>query len=529
MAWRVIIADDEALIRNGMKHLIDWSALDAEIVALAEDGRQLEEYMELYTPDIVVSDIKMPEQTGLEVLSAAGKKGWKAQFIFISGYSEFSYAKEAMQNGAIDYLLKPVRADELEQAVKKAIKKRTDQDTVQVFREERSEIRELLDRAEQSPEMIEAFPQAFMEKYQIDMTGKMFAGVCIGIRPDLSARMEQTSFERFNLIRFAVYNRISELLQNEIESVVIRREDACMQIMVFFSKEEEALLYESRIMPLKKQVEEEYQVRLLVGIGMPTGYPEQMENAMRTAKYAFDLYYFEERPVILFQEIHKSFEESNEEFNRMTEQVFRTLVTRNGEFFKNVMDTLNLIRDMFYGNRFAAENRCMHFTGMIAEKLMQYHMIQKDFYELQDELQEKIEREVTFRGVTDVIMQYYEELLRHISETGKNRDSILIEDVKQYIREHYMEEISISRLSEIACVSKNYFSAMFKKETGMNYKAYLTQIRMEAALKLLQETDDKTYEISEKIGYNNVRRFVDAFKQIYSVTPAEYRKSLRGE
>ena len=126
-------------------------------------------------------------------------------------------------------------------------------------------------------------------------------------------------------------------------------------------------------------------------------------------------------------------------------------------------------------------------------------------------------------------MQYYEELLWHISETGKNRDSILIEDVKQYIREHYMEEISISRLSEIACVSKNYFSAMFKKETGMNYKAYLTQIRMEAALKLLQETDDKTYEISEKIGYNNVRRFVDAFKQIYSVTPAEYRKSLRGE
>ena len=65
-----------------------------------------------------------------------------------------------------------------------------------------------------------------------------------------------------------------------------------------------------------------------------------------------------------------------------------------------------------------------------------------------------------------------------------------------------------------------------KKETGQNYKAYLTSIRMEAAIKLLRTTDLKTYEIGEKVGYNNVRRFVDAFKQIYNVSPMEYRKSL---
>lgn len=79
----------------------------------------------------------------------------------------------------------------------------------------------------------------------------------------------------------------------------------------------------------------------------------------------------------------------------------------------------------------------------------------------------------------------------------------------------------------MACVSQNYFSAMFKKETGQNYKAYLTSLRMEEALRLLRETDDKTYEIAEQVGYNNVRRFVDAFKQIYSVSPMEYRKGLR--
>ena len=529
MAWRVIIADDEAVIRNGMKNLIDWSLLDAEIVALAEDGTQLEAYMDEYMPDIVVSDIKMPGLTGLQVLANAKEKSLNTQFIFISGYSEFSYAKEAMKNGAVDYLLKPVRADELEQAVRKAISNRNAHETVKVFREERAEIEDLIKNADHMLEAPEVFSQVILNKYQIDLKGKIFTGVCIGIRPDVAIKMEQTSFERYNLIRFAVYNRISELAREYLEGIVVKREDTCLQMLVFWPEEEEGRLYESGILPMKKQIEEEYQVRLLIGIGMPSSSPEQLKNAFRTAKYAFELYYFEERPVILFQEIKKSFEESNEEFNRMTDVVFRSIVARDGETLKNVMNILTLIGKMFYGNRFAAENRCMHFTGMIAEKLMQYRMIQKDFYELQDDLQGRIEQKVTYRSVADEIMLYYEELLQHITEAGKSRESILIEDVKQYIREHYMEEISISLLSDVACVSKNYFSALFKKETGMNYKAYLTKVRMEAALKLLQETDDRTYEISEKVGYNNVRRFVEAFKQIYSVTPAEYRKTLRGE
>lgn len=528
MSWKAVLADDEAIILNGMAELIDWSALDVEISGLAHDGIELEQLICDTAPDLVISDVRMPGQTGLDVIRKHKESGGRAQFILVSGYDEFTYAKEALRYGAVDYLLKPVRPDELFEAVKQAISLHTQMDAASVFREEKRELETMVSQADDESRTSLSAGQDLFERHGIDLAGRIFSGVCIGIRPDLARRLADESFERFNLMRFAIYNRITELFADTLDGFVIKRADAYLHLLAVFPAGEEANVYETWLLPIKKRIEEEYQTRLLIGIGMVADDPLMVKNAVKTAKYAFELYYFEERPVILFQEVHRSFKEMNDAFNDSVERVFRSIIARDGETLRTVVQTMDLIEQMYYGNRFAAENRCMHFTGMVAERLLQYKMIQKNFYDIQDELQERLSREVSYRGVRDVVLGYYEDLLSHISETAKNKDSVLIEDVKRYIREHYMEDLSISCLADVACVSKNYFSAMFKKETGMNYKAYLTGIRMEAALKLLQETDDRTYEIGEKVGYNNTRRFVEAFKQIYSVTPAEYRKSLRG-
>ena len=196
-------------------------------------------------------------------------------------------------------------------------------------------------------------------------------------------------------------------------------------------------------------------------------------------KFAFNLYFFEEKTVINFQEIHKDYTVSFEDYEESIENAFRAIIAKDSSAMDKINDVMDNIYSIHYGNRYAAQSRTMNFTGDLNSKLYRYHLLDGDFYKIQDELQHKVENMTTFSELRICISEHYEKLLEKVYETEQN------------------------------------------------YKAYLTQIRMEAALKLLQETDYKTYEIGEQVGYNNVRRFVDAFKQIYSVSPMEYKKGLK--
>ncbi len=138
--WKAVIADDEGVILQGLKKLVDWTNMDVHLVGEARDGQQLKEVMEETDPDIVITDIMMPHRTGLDILRWCNEADMHAKFIFISGYQEFTYAKEALQSGAVDYLLKPVARKDLEDAVRKAIQKLEEQNTIEIFKEEDDEM-----------------------------------------------------------------------------------------------------------------------------------------------------------------------------------------------------------------------------------------------------------------------------------------------------------------------------------------------------------------------------------------------------
>ncbi len=115
-------------------------------------------------------------------------------------------------------------------------------------------------------------------------------------------------------------------------------------------------------------------------------------------------------------------------------------------------------------------------------------------------------------------------MMEGTAQKAKEKDPTEIAEAKLYIKEHYKDEIALKDIAAAVHVSESYFSTLFKKTTGENYKDYLRRMRMGEAIRLLINTDMKTYEIAYEVGYRDARRFADVFRGIYGMSPMEYRK-----
>lgn len=360
----------------------------------------------------------------------------------------------------------------------------------------------------------------------IDFQNCFAVGVTIGGLPEIVSEKEKYSFQEFILTTYAFYNRIVKEFKEQGIGFEIHRTAHMLHMMGVFKKEHSADFVSRYIQPLHHMIEETYQVKVCIGIGIPVHQRDQLYNAFRTAQYSREFYFFRQQPIITFQSIVKNFERSPDDYPIILDESFRAILMKDPDALKKIIHAVNVIAEMHFGNWQAVLMRIMFFTGDLTGKLFRYKLLQGDFFQIQDNLQAKILNAKTLKQAKSYVREYYTDILEHIYHRERGNSKMVIDQVKTYIQENFMEDISITKLSEVACVSPNYFSHMFKNETGQNYKDYLTQIRMEHAIELVLNTDYPLYRIAESVGYNNTRTFVDAFKSIYGESPTKYKKKL---
>ncbi len=525
---KVIMADDEVVILNGLKHMVPWEKLEIELVGEAQNGTDLLREILDKKPQVVISDIKMPGLTGLDVIRQVKEAGLDdIKFIFISGFQEFTYAKEALAYGAVDYLLKPVNALDLEEAIKKALEQFEEHSVSKLFEESESEIELLFDKINEGNEVDSKELKKNFDKLQIDLENKLFIGLSIGILPTDIRKLREQSITKYHLTQFSVFNRTAELFKEQKCGFMIKRDEDAIHLIMVLEKDDEMGFFERYVHPIRSEVEREFNVELHIGIGMRTDNVMQLKNVYKTSKFAFVNYFFEEKSVLDFDNMHKQYTVSFEDYTKQLDEVFQAILLKEGRVLEQVDKILQMIYEIHYGNPYATKTRVINFMDDLMLKINQYSLIRKSYEKEQEELQNKIRDALNYPELHKLVMKYYEGLVADIYQTERVREASSIEMIKRFIREHYMEDLSVKKVAEFACVSQNYFSAMFKKETGENFKAYLTAIRMEEAMKLLLDTEMKTYEIGEAVGYNNVRRFVDAFRSKYGMSPMDYKKTLK--
>ena len=521
MQWKVLLVDDEAIIVKGLRRLIDWGAMGIQVVGEATDGETALALIDQTKPDLVVSDIRMPKLSGLDVLAEVQGMEDPPRFIFISGYGEFEYARRALAGGAVDYLLKPVSAQALEESVRKALGLMEHSSAGALFRQPSGHVQEFFAQLTADREFTGS---ALYDKFTAmlkDREPPVFWGLCLGLYREEEERLSGLPYERQLLQRFMAFNTARDLLERGGHACFLRKDEGHCWFMGISSPGETA---EEIVAGALTAAAERTGYRLRAGLGAACTALEDLPATYDDSLRAFELYYFEQREILCWPDGGPPRQADNRGFDEDVKAVFHAIVSKSDAVLEAVDQVLDDVAALHWGNRTAAYNRTMLFTGDICQQLYDNRLLTGSFAQRQDALQHELEGCATFAQLRERLREYYKELLPVVYRNARGRSTREIVRVQRYIEEHYDQDLSLKTLAEVACVSQHYFSAYFKAETGQNYKAFLTRVRMERAMELVIDSDLKTYEIAERVGYNNVRRFVDAFRAAYGMSPLDYRK-----
>lgn len=518
--YKVILADDEALILRGLKKLIDWDALLVSIVGEAHNGQEIMELIEQTKPDMIISDICMPNMTGLEMLKILSEKKLGIKVIFISGYQEFSYARDAVTYGAVDYILKPVQKEKLENAVKKATAELDKEDKLEIFgtAEQEKEFRRILKKAQEKEDEEQLYEE--FEKLNIDIRERRM--VTVGIRLlFLKSYVENNKFGE--LMSFSVFNKIHTELKEQNAGFILKKEGNTCFFNLFLNPGEEESEIRRKIQKVLKNVQNYEQYALKIGVGSDISTAKQIVLGYKMASFALELYYFTEEEFIWYDKIQREFTDSIEDYQNCFQRLLHCFTEKKGVVENELGTLLSIVRNLHFGNRFAAANRYVLLIHDMTKELVKLKLLDEAFEKIEENTEVEIRKKGLYRSVCNCVTEYFEQISQEILQNS-NQQYREVMKIKQYLEEHYKENLSLESMAEMFNMNPYYFSSYFKKNIGENFKTYLTEIRMEHAKMLLTATDMKAYQIALEVGYKNVRQFNENFKQKYGVSPGEFRK-----
>ena len=538
MRHNILIVDDEQLIRQGLRARIEYLGIDVDEIFEAENGLMALRLQEEHPIDVVITDIRMPDMDGLELIQEMQKKNNQIKFVVLSGYAEFSYAETAIRLGVKAYLLKPVSNDDLKAAFDKAYKEM--EQTASVRQE--VQMKKRMDREKQVYQQEKALNALFSSQEAGAVTReqlcklcgydeKMWAGGAESVLYLAILHINKESFEhqRFRpvdheLVRFMIRN-IFEEIQAPCEKLLVNSlSDTRQMYGIFIGDDKKKLRMEvERIyLRMRSVLEKKMGIYLTIGVSRCRSQLEGKETseARQALKERIiygkaNIYFYEDIRILGEQEFPVSqlhlleqYIEHNEIFKvkNLVQEIFsEELVKKYGSAYLRIMwiRILNLLLHHYERRgRNAAE----------IEKMLQN-------YNLLDRIQ-------SLQEIRQKIIEMVMECVSTESVADANARS-KIQMAIGYIQEHFAENLTVNVLAEHYGMSPNYFSSMFKKEMSRSAVNYITELRINQARELLYHSELSVVDISKKVGYEDSQYFFRVFKKYLGMTPLQYREESR--
>ena len=519
---KILIADDEMLVRAGLKSAINWESENFIIVGEADNGEKALDLVAELKPDILLLDINMPIMNGIEVLKELKKRKDECKVIILSCHDEFEYVKDAMRYGARDYILKhKIEPEsiinilkEVRQAIETEIKENdTENISAKPDKELIYEKNDFLCKLLKGYQYKDSELTRYINTLGLKLNCKNIICILFEVDSYKEVLNRYNIYER-ELFYLSIENISKEILNNEKENEFVIKDDNLYAILLSNIQEiSEQNIYQNTI-TLIKRFQNTFKKYLNVDLTFAVS---EMYNDLNNTGEAF-----EKASMALTQKF---------------------LRPEDYYFFVNTIDFKNLfcinsyvIADEILGDNISLEGALDYLTsaleGLKTNKYVDIkslkHYLSRIIFSLTSKFMEdksSIVHEDSWGSIKDVIgyLKSLKESSDSLLDPSFESSNYLVREAVSYINKNYEKDISLKLLSDYLSVSESYISRLFNKETGMTVSSYINIKRVEKAKELLRKTTLKNYEIAEKVGYKNHIHYDIVFKKLVNCTPSEYR------
>ncbi len=519
--YRILIVDDEALVRHGITKSVNWNELDIEMVAEAENGVEAFEQVLENVPDVILLDICMPRMDGLEFASIIKKKYPQVKVVIITGFDDFEYARSALRMGVDDYILKPITKEMVERVVKNQLAKieeeRGKQETIHQDDVKAAAIlNSILKQDKRAAADIPLFC-GYTEMQNQDVYFVLMKDYLSGCK----IWDDEISDE---LARFSILNIAGELLQNEKRGFAFetyKNELAMLVCAESRMKMDDILMeiYQNLLSFLEIPVD--FAVSEVAEIGGLAAMAEQAREALR---YAFIL---SGQNVIYYSDIKERASEGLKYPEHLEKLLLEAMYGNDAEQSRKLIEAFFVeLKELMPG-----DDQCRSMLLRLFLKIS--NTIESVDSRLQSEEGQGI---FTFDPVGVVegfdspdeaeewLKELYKKLASYVSNM-KSRSGQLFLKIRQYIEKNYAKnDLNLKKCSEDLFLSSGYISMILKKESGKTFVDYLNEYRIQKATELLAYPDSKVYEVATETGFMHQTYFSSVFKKIMGISPRQFKE-----
>lgn len=516
--YRVLIADDESIIREGIKCLFDWESLGYTIAGEAANGDLAYQQILSLHPDIVLLDIRMPGMSGLDVIREARAQGFTGKVIILSGYSDFKYAQEAIRYGVQYYLTKPIDEDELEEILR-SIKENLDKDaatanTREHYREKAREtiIRDLLTND---------IDLSHINTTDLHLTADTYQVV---IHEKYSHNTADASY------RFSDLLRVTNQDNNSYDNITLQYHEVILLKGTFAIQKFNDFL--ERYRRERRPQENSPLDSLFITYGACVSDLSEVYISYIQAKQLLERRFFceQEQHTIGYAELPdpdslKSI--LNDAFlNRYATSLFEYLQAFN----RNMLaETLTQLTNELYHAADSIDSIRLFLTDLYLQIKEQanrlYNGANIPFPSNADIIRLIEEKYYLY----EIILYFTEQFEMIMSSIGNSSRESVLDDILHYINHNYASNITLENIAPLFGYNSSYLGKIFRKKMGENFNSYVDHVRIKHSMELLCSSELKVYAIAEKVGYRNVDYFHIKFKKYVGKSPAEYRKEHKTE